>query len=133
MSTSQKNTGCIVGVVGGFLVAAGLLFYGVILILGSSSAEYGNPAWLTQGLVMVAAALVIVGVGVFVLLKLRPQPKQEIVQRIDLTGDVGMAGLKCKNCGAELNKDSITVREGAIFVSCPYCNSTYQLVEEPKW
>lgn len=133
MSTGSKNTGYIIGVIVGFIIAAVLLFYGVILILGSSSTELGDPAWLRQGLIMVVAALVLIGVGVFVLLKLRPQPKQEIVQRIDLTGDVNMATLKCKNCGAELAKDSITLKEGAIFVSCPYCSSTYQMVEEPKW
>jgi len=133
MSTSQKHTGLVVAVVVGFIAAAILLFYGVILILGSSSAELGNPAWLTQGLIMVVVALLLVGGGVFVLLKLRPQPKQEIIQRVDLSGDVNMATLKCKNCGAELAKDSISVKEGAIFVSCPYCSSTYQMVEEPKW
>jgi hypothetical protein len=133
MSTSNKNTGCIVGVVVGFLVAAGLLFYGIILILGSSSAEYGDTGWLTQGMILVAVSLVLVGAGVFALLKMRPLPKQEIVQRIDLTGDVGVAKLTCKNCGGDLGKSDVAVKEGAIFVNCPYCGSTYQLVEEPKW
>jgi len=44
-----------------------------------------------------------------------------------------METLKCEKCGGELTKDSITVKEGAIFISCPYCGSTYQMVEEPKW
>jgi len=133
MASKQKSTGLVIGVVVGFIVAAVLLFYGIILILGSSSAELGDPAWLTQGLIMVAVSLVLIGGGVFVLLKLRPKAKQEIVQRIDLTGDIDVAKLKCKSCGAELSKDSITLKEGAIFISCPYCNSTYQMVEEPKW
>jgi DNA-directed RNA polymerase subunit RPC12/RpoP len=41
--------------------------------------------------------------------------------------------MKCQNCGAELSKDSITVKEGAIFIACPYCGAAYQMVEEPKW
>ena len=103
------------------------------IILGSSSAELGDPAWLTQGLIMVFVSLVLVGGGVFVLLKIRPKPKQEIVQRIDLTGDIALEKLKCRNCGADVAKDSITVKEGAIYISCPYCGTSYQMVEEPKW
>jgi DNA-directed RNA polymerase subunit RPC12/RpoP len=72
--------------------------------------------------------------AIIVLLQLfRPAPPEQIVQKIDLSGDIQMAKIKCKNCGADLDKESISVREGAIFISCPYCGSTYQMVEEPKW
>ena len=41
--------------------------------------------------------------------------------------------LKCEKCGGELQKDSISIKEGAVFIDCPYCGSAYQMVEEPKW
>jgi DNA-directed RNA polymerase subunit RPC12/RpoP len=132
MTTSKKSPGCTIGAIIGLVVAGLLVLFGVLWIIASTSRE-GNPAWFGQGLVMIIIGLVAVGVAVFVLIKMRPQEPQQIVQKIDLTGDVNMATLKCKNCGAELSRDSITVKEGAIFVSCPYCNSTYQIVEEPKW
>jgi DNA-directed RNA polymerase subunit RPC12/RpoP len=41
--------------------------------------------------------------------------------------------MKCRNCGAELSRDSIEVKAGAVFVKCPYCGNDYQVTEEPKW
>ena len=132
MSTSKQNTGCFIGAIIALIAAAILVLFGILWIIASTAPE-SSSGWFGQGLIMVIAGLVVVGVAVFVLIKMRPQPPQEIVQKIDLTGDVGVQKLKCKNCGADLEKDSITVKEGAIYVSCPYCGSTYQMVEEPKW
>jgi hypothetical protein len=115
----------------GYVVAAILIFFGVLFIWGAFSPE-GQVGWILIGIITVA-----VGLGLIAFIRLREpkpaQPPQEIVQKIDLTGDVELEKLKCQNCGAELDKDSITVKEGAIFVSCPYCGTAYQMVEEPKW
>ena len=83
------------------------------------------------------STLVALAVGVFVFLRIRRSKaetqKTEIVQKIDLSGDIELEKMKCQNCSAELSKDSITVKEGAIFIDCPYCGTSYQMVEEPKW
>lgn len=114
----------------GYIVAGILIFAGAFLFLAGFSAEYGDPVWKVYG-----GVAVLIGLGLIVVLaRIRvPQGPQEIVQKIDLSGQVSMEKLKCKNCGADLDKESITVKEGAILVSCPYCGSTYQVVEEPKW
>jgi DNA-directed RNA polymerase subunit RPC12/RpoP len=118
------STGKIIG----YIVAAILLLFGVLFMLAAFSSG-GDPGWLIVGIILAG-----IGLGIIVLIRLRdPKPAQEIIQKVDLSGDVGMAKLKCKNCGGDLNKDSITVKEGAIFVNCPYCGSVYQIVEEPKW
>jgi hypothetical protein len=52
---------------------------------------------------------------------------------VDLSGDITPEKLTCKACGAALAKESVEVRAGGIFVSCPYCHTAYQLEEEPKW
>ena len=52
---------------------------------------------------------------------------------VDLTGDVGFEQLKCQNCDGVLDKESIEVKAGTIFVNCPYCNASYQFEEAPKW
>ena len=132
MTTGKKNTGCFIGAIIGLIAAALLVLFGILWIIASTSSG-GDSAWSGQGILMVVAGLVVVAVAVFIIIKMRPQPPQEIVQKIDLTGDVGLEKLKCKNCGAEVSKDSIVVKEGAIYISCPYCGSTYQMVEEPKW
>jgi Zn finger protein HypA/HybF involved in hydrogenase expression len=115
----------------GYIVAAILIFFGILFIWGAFSPE-GETGWIVVGIISVA-----IGLGVIALVKLREpkpaQPPQEIIQKIDLSGDIEMETLKCQKCGGELQKDSITIKEGAVFISCPYCGSAYQMVEEPKW
>ncbi len=115
----------------GYIIAAILVFFGVLFVWAAFSPD-GEPGWIIIGIISVA-----VGLGIVALIKFREpkpaQPPQEIIQKIDLSGDIEMETLKCEKCGGELKKDSITVKEGAIFISCPYCGSTYQMVEEPKW
>lgn len=115
----------------GYIIAAILVFFGVLFVWAAFSPD-GEPGWIIIGIISVA-----VGLGIIALVKFREpkpaQPPQEIIQKIDLSGDIEMETLKCEKCGGELTKDSITVKEGAIFISCPYCGSTYQMVEEPKW
>jgi hypothetical protein len=116
----------------GYIVAAILLFFGVLWLLSAFSASAASPG----GRLLVGGILVLLGLGIIVAIRLRePKPKEEVVirQQIDIGGDVEMAGLKCKNCGAQLDKDAIGVKEGAVIVTCPYCGATYQIVEEPKW
>ena len=115
----------------GYIVAAIFVFFGVLFIWGAFSPA-GETGWIIIGVITVA-----IGLAIIAFIRLREpkpaQPPQEIIQKIDLSGDIEMEKMKCQECGAELEKESISVKEGAIFVSCPYCGSTYQMVEEPKW
>jgi DNA-directed RNA polymerase subunit RPC12/RpoP len=122
------STGKIIG----YIVAAILLFFGVLWLLSAFSAEAASPG----GRLLVGGVLVLLGLGIIVAIRLRePKPKQEVVvrQQIDIGGDVELEGLKCRNCGAQLDKSAISVVQGAVMVTCPYCSATYQIVEEPKW
>jgi len=115
----------------GYIIAAILVFFGILFVWGAFSPD-GETGWIIIGIISVA-----IGLGIIALVKFREpkpaQPPQEIIQKIDLSGDIEMETLKCEKCGGELQKDSITVKEGAIFISCPYCGSEYQMVEQPKW
>ena len=122
------STGKIIG----YISAAIVLFFGVIWLLSAFSAETFNPG----GRLLVGGILVVIGLGIIVAIRLRePKPKQEVVvrQQIDFGGDVDMEALKCESCGAQLDKSAISLEEGAVMVTCPYCDATYQIVEEPKW
>ena len=78
--------------------------------------------------------LILFGGGVVLFLAGRMRPKQTtMVQKIDLSGDVSAQELKCKNCGSTLTNKSVTVKAGAIFISCEFCGTQYQLEEAPKW
>ena len=102
-------------------VLLGLL--GLLFVIGWQH----QVARLVIGGVLIAAAILM-----FAALRLRPK-QTTIVQKIDLTGDVAAQNLKCKNCGATLSNKSVTVQAGAIFISCEFCGTQYQLEEAPKW
>ena len=122
------STGKIIGYIG----AGILLFFGVLWLLSAFSAGAASPA----GRLLVGGLLVIIGLGIIFFVRMRePKPKQEVTihQQIDIGGDVDMETLKCQSCGAQLDKSAISLVEGAVVVSCPYCGATYQIVEEPKW
>lgn len=122
------STGKIIG----YIVAGIILFFGVLWLLSAFSAETLNPG----GRLLVGGVLVVVGLGVIVAIRLRePKPEQQVVirQEIDIGGDIEVEALKCQSCGAQLDKSAISLKEGAVMVTCPYCSATYQIVEEPKW
>ncbi len=116
----------------GFIVAGILILFGCLFILAATS-----PQNQSKGGTFVAG-LILIGIGLAVVfaIKMRePKPVQkvEVTQKIDLTGDVKLEEMKCRNCSAPLSKDSVVLKEGAIFVSCPYCKTSYQVEEAPKW
>ncbi|MBN1920658.1 MAG: hypothetical protein JW892_05395 [Anaerolineae bacterium] len=108
-----------------YIIAAVLAFFGLMFVVGME----GEILRLVIGLVLMAGA----GVMIY-LTKMRPR-KQEttIVQKIDLSGDVTLEQMRCRSCNGALSKDNIEVRAGAIFVNCPYCGTSYQIEEAPKW
>ena len=89
----------------------------------------GQPLTLVAGIVFMAAAAALVWLALQ-----RPQQTTITVeQKIDLPGKVNIQEMTCRSCGAGLSKDSIAVKAGAIYVSCPYCGAGYQLEEDAKW
>lgn len=141
--TQSKSAASIAIIVMGliFLCIGGILgAFGVLYVLAAHDAAAANPgARLTIGIGMIIAGLVIwsvAAVGAFLAWRrMQPKPEQKITikQEVELTGDIDLASLKCEKCNATLNKDAITIKQGALLVSCPYCGATYQVVEEPKW
>ena len=102
-------------------VVVGLL--GLVFLLGNK----GLPMRIIVGIVLIGAAIVIAW------LTKAKAPERTIVQKIDLSGDVQVEQMKCQSCNAPLDEKSVELREGAIFVKCPYCGTSYQLEEAPKW
>jgi len=121
--------------VGGVLVGAGVLY-----LWAAHGAAEGDPGGrLALGAGMLVAGLAIWAVAAVVAFlawrRMQPKPEQKVTirQEVDLTGGVELTPLTCQKCAAPLDKNAVTVKEGAVFVSCPHCGATYQIVEEPKW
>jgi hypothetical protein len=112
-----------------YIGAAILIIFGVLFILAAFN---GGPP---VGNLITGGILVLIG---FILIfwasrKKASEQQQNITLNIDMPGNVSMDTLKCKSCGGTLGPKDVQLVAGAPVVTCPYCNSTYQLTEEPKW
>ncbi len=119
-----------------FLIGLCLLGYGLLNVIGSTSSS-GSPNWLQFGLGFgLAGVLFLAGGAGLVYAAMRGQ-KTEVVQqvtmKVDLPGDTKISQVTCRNCGGALKPENVKMVAGAPMVECPYCGTTYQLTEEPKW
>jgi hypothetical protein len=104
--------------------------FGVILILLGLIFLIGFQGQIGR----LVIGILLVGGGVLLLAASRLRPRQTtFVQQLHFTGDITPQELKCKNCGSTLSNKSVAVRAGAVFISCEFCGTQYQLEEAPKW
>lgn len=114
-----------------YVAAAILIFFGVLFIWGAFSPQ-GSAGWILIGLISVAIGFGLIWFGA----RQKPATQagdQNVTLNIDLPANVNLDSLKCKSCGGALSSKDIKMVAGAPVVTCPYCNSTYQLSEDPKW
>ena len=123
----------------GILLLIGLcLFgYGILSVVGSTSAQ-GNSSWLSFGIgfSIVGAVFLAGGIGLIVFAirqKGAAGSGDTITYKIDLPSQTKVEQMKCKSCGGGLKADNVKMIAGAPTVDCPFCGTTYQLTEEPKW
>ena len=117
-----------------FLIGLCLVGYGVLSVIGSTASS-GSSDWLSFGIGFGCVGVLFLGGGAgLIYLAMRGQ-KTEIVQevKIDLPGDTKIEEMKCRSCGGTLTSDNIKLVNGAPMVNCPYCDTAYQLTEDPKW
>jgi hypothetical protein len=109
----------------GYIAAAILIFFGVLFIW---SAQQDT---LIVGAISIGAGLVLIWLAG----RKGKSDKQtiEVIQKIDLSGDVSLEKMTCRSCGGALTSDNIKVITGAPYVNCPFCGTSYQLEEAPKW
>jgi len=125
-------------ILGGILILASLCFmgWGGLNIAGSSGLG-GDSEWMQRGIVFLIIGLVMSGCGVGLVIagvrKVRAETVHNVTYKVDLPGETKFAELKCRSCGGTLSADNVKLVNGAPMVNCPYCNTVYQLTEEPKW
>jgi len=115
----------------GYIAAAIFIFFGVLFIWGAFGST-PHPEWILVGVINVA-----IGFGL-IWLASRNQAKgaiegNNITYKIDLPSSTRVEQMKCRNCGGSLKADNVKMIAGAPTVECPFCGTTYQLTEEPKW
>jgi ascorbate-specific PTS system EIIC-type component UlaA len=123
-----------------YLVAAILILIGLGLavIIGLSYiVQAGNGGSIIVGSIFLIVGLILIAGGAYLIYRagvVKAAPvTQNVTVKVDLPANVNMDTLKCKSCGGTLTMDNIQMVAGAPVVHCPYCGTTYQLTEEPKW
>jgi len=114
-----------------YIAAAILIVFGVLFILGAFDPD-GTVGWILSGLISVGIGFVLIWFAS----RRKPAAEQtdsSVTLNIDLPGNVDLDAYKCQSCGGALTTDNISMVAGAPVVSCPYCSTTYQLTEDPKW
>jgi len=119
-----------------FLLALCLIGYGALSIIGST-APSGSQNWASNGIALSGVGVVMLAGGIaliwLVVRKQKQEAAQNVTLKIDLPGETKIDQMKCRSCGGVLSGDNIKLVNGAPMVTCPYCNTVYQLTEEPKW
>ena len=105
----------------GAIAVAVLFFFGIIF---AWSSVYQSTR------LIVAAMLFIVGFGIAYYITKKPQT---IIQRLEVSGQMKAAPLKCPNCSASVDPNQIKIVSGVPYATCPYCGHTFEVTEEPKW
>jgi hypothetical protein len=129
MAAVCKSGGAHVKIIA-YIAAAILILFGVLFIWGAFAPD-ASDGWIIPGLISV-----LIGFGL-IWFASRSKPAapgdSNVTLQVDLPANVSMDQLTCKNCGGALSTKDVHMVAGAPVVTCPYCGTTYQLTEEPKW
>jgi hypothetical protein len=114
-----------------YIIAAVLIIFGFLFILGAGAATGGGWSWVLTGIVLFLIAFGLIFWASRQ--KAAAAGSENVTLKIDIPANVSMDTLKCKSCGGVLGPENIQMVAGAPVVTCPFCHTTYQLTEEPKW
>ena len=113
----------IVTVLGAIAVVV-VFFFAAIFALAAS---YQPTRLLTSGILFVIGIAIIVGIYY------TTRKPKTVIQRLELSGQMKAASIKCPNCGASVDPNKIKIVSGVPYATCPYCGTTFEVTEEPKW
>jgi hypothetical protein len=130
----KSTTWLYIGAVILLLLAAAGICVGGFILLGAAGGAQGVTGIGSGGIVLGAIALV-AGIVLVVIAarKTKQETAQNVTLKVDLPGETKIEQMKCRSCGGSLTADNVKLVNGAPMVNCPYCNTVYQLTEEPKW
>jgi len=108
-------------------IAVAVLFFFAIVFALAASIQATATRLITSGLLFIIGLAVIVGIYY-----VTRKPKT-VIQRLEVSGQMKAASIKCPNCSASIDANQIKIVSGVPYVKCPYCGTTFEVTEEPKW
>jgi predicted RNA-binding Zn-ribbon protein involved in translation (DUF1610 family) len=110
----------------GAIAVAVLFFLAVIFALAST-------VQATTSRLIISGMLFIVGIAVIAGIYVTTRKPKTVIQNLELSGQMKAATIKCPNCGASVDANKIKIVQGVPYATCPYCGTTFEVTEEPKW
>jgi DNA-directed RNA polymerase subunit RPC12/RpoP len=110
----------------GSIAVAVVFFFAAIFAL-AASVQATLTRLLTSGILFVIGVTIIVGIYY------TTRKPKTVIQRLEVSGQMKAASIKCPNCGASVDPSQIKIVSGAPFATCPYCGTAFEVTEEPKW
>jgi DNA-directed RNA polymerase subunit RPC12/RpoP len=123
-ATPQINVK-IITILGAIAVAV-VFFFAVIFAL-AASVQSGLTRLITSGILFVIGIAIIVGIYY------TTRKPKTVIQRLEVSGQMKATSIKCPNCGASVDPNQIKIVSGVPYATCPYCGTTFEVTEEPKW
>jgi DNA-directed RNA polymerase subunit RPC12/RpoP len=115
----------------GAIAVAVLFFFAVIFALASSASTV--TAQSAQTRLLISGMLFIIGIAIIVGIYYTTRKPKTVIQRLEVSGQMKAVSIKCPNCSASIDANSIKIISGAPYATCPYCGTTFEVTEEPKW
>jgi len=115
----------------GAIAVSILFFFAVIFALASSYPTLTAQAAQTR--LLTSLILFIVGLTIIAGIYLTTRKPKTVIQRLEVSGQMKAAPIKCPNCGGSIDANQIKIVTGVPYVKCPYCGTTFEVAEEPKW
>lgn len=108
-------------------IAAAILFFFAIVFALAASVQAATTRLVTSGLLFIIGISVVIGIYY-----ITRKPKT-VIQHLEVSGQMQAATINCPNCGASIDANQIKIVSGVPYVKCPYCATTFEVTEEPKW
>ena len=105
-----------------YTISAVLVFLGIIFLISTN-----------MGLQYFFEGIVFLFVGVLIIIFSREKKPIEIKQTLEISGAPKVKEIKCPNCSAILNPNTVQVIDGKPYMTCTYCGNKFEITEDPKW
>ena len=110
----------------GAIAVAVLFFFAVVFALAASV-----QATLIR--LTISGMLFTIGIAIVVGIYYTTRKPKTVIQKLEVSGQMKAASIKCPNCSASIDANRIKIVSGVPYVTCPYCGTTFEVTEEPKW
>jgi predicted Zn finger-like uncharacterized protein len=108
-------------------IAVTVVFFFAVIFALAASVQATTSRLATSGI------LFIIGLSVIVGIYYTTHKPKTVIQQLEVSGQMKGAAIKCPNCSASIDANQIKIVSGVPYVKCPYCGTTFEVTEEPKW